>query len=329
MTAQVEGSALGVDDLAELATEAFFYGFPLVFDLQEIERFTRAGMGSLAPAPMNVFSHAVALAGPQDTFVSINNDTVYSIANVDTAGGPVRLDVPDAAGRYYVLQFVDAWTNNFAYVGRRATGTAARSFLLVGPEWDDEQPDDTTLIRFPTAVASIVGRWAVDGEADLPAVRELQARAAADAERRGGRAARARSGGATDRVLRAPARVAAGLSAGGPRPPLPAALRPAGAVRGGLALHRSGLPTRGRAQSRARGGAGATGGRAQGRPRPAAERVGPDVPPVRLQPGLLRGRCARPGPRGSCPTTRSATSCARWRRAPGSGATTATRPRTR
>ena len=30
-----------------------------------------------------------------------------------------------------VLQFVDAWTNNFAYVGRRATGTAAGSFLLV------------------------------------------------------------------------------------------------------------------------------------------------------------------------------------------------------
>ena len=174
MTAPVEGSELAVDDLAELATEAFFYGFPLVFDLQEIERFTRVGLGSLASAPMNVFSHAVALAGPQDTFVSVNNDTVYSIANVDTAGGPVRLDVPDAGGRYYVLQFVDTWTNNFAYVGRRATGTDARSFLLVGPEWDDEQPDDTTLIRFPTAVASIVGRWAVDGEADLPAVRELQ-----------------------------------------------------------------------------------------------------------------------------------------------------------
>src|SRR6478736_4371352 len=144
MTAQVEGSALGVDDLAELATEAFFYGFPLVFDLQEIERFTRVGLGSLASAPMNVFSHADALAGPQDTFVSVNNDTVYSIANVDTAGGPVRLDVPDAGGRYYVLQFVDAWTNNFAYVGHRATGTAAGSFLLVPPGWDGPEPGDAT-----------------------------------------------------------------------------------------------------------------------------------------------------------------------------------------
>jgi hypothetical protein len=32
------------------------------------------------------------------------------------------------------------------------------------------------VIRCPTAIASIVGRWAVDGEADLPAVRALQQR---------------------------------------------------------------------------------------------------------------------------------------------------------
>ena len=77
-------------------------------------------MGSLAPAPANIFSHATKLADPDDRFVSINNDTIYSIAQVDVSGGPVLLRVPDTAGRYYVLQFVDAWTNNFAYVGRRA-----------------------------------------------------------------------------------------------------------------------------------------------------------------------------------------------------------------
>jgi len=162
------------DHLEGLAAEAFIYGFPLVFDLQEVERFTRQGLGALAPAPLNVFSHATSLAGPKDTFVSINNDTLYSIANVDTSGGPVRMDVPDADGRYYVMQFVDAWTNNFAYVGRRATGTAAASHLLVPPAWDGEEPDDATVIRCPTAVVSIVGRWAVDGEDDLPIVRALQ-----------------------------------------------------------------------------------------------------------------------------------------------------------
>ena len=33
--------------------------------------------------------------------------------------GPLVLQVPDSGGRYYVLQFVDALTNNFAYLGRR------------------------------------------------------------------------------------------------------------------------------------------------------------------------------------------------------------------
>jgi hypothetical protein len=97
------------------------------------------------------------------------------MAQVDASVGPVRLDVPDSVGRYYVLQFVDAWTNNFAYIGHRATGTAAGSFLLVAPGWDGNAPDDVTVIRLPTTVASIVGRWAVDGPDDMPAVRELQA----------------------------------------------------------------------------------------------------------------------------------------------------------
>jgi hypothetical protein len=41
--------------------------------------------------------------------------------------------VPDTAGRYYVMQFMDFYTNNFAYVGKRTTGTAAGSYAVVGP----------------------------------------------------------------------------------------------------------------------------------------------------------------------------------------------------
>lgn len=166
---QVDGSELGA-----LAVEAFFYGFALVFNLHEVQRFEREGIGAVPARPDNQFGHATRLAGPETKFVSINNDTVYSIANVDVSGGPVRLDVPDTNGRYYVLQFVDAWTNNFAYVGQRATGTEAASFLLVPHDWDGESPRDARVIRLPTHIATIVGRWAVDGEADLPNVTELQ-----------------------------------------------------------------------------------------------------------------------------------------------------------
>lgn len=163
------------DDRVALAAEVFIYSFPLVFDLQEVDRFTQSGIGSVPATPFNRFGHAASLAGPEEKFVSINNDTVYSIAQVDLSGGPVRLDVPDTGGRYYVLQFVDAWTNNFAYVGHRATGTQAGSYLLVPPDADGALSSGLTTIRFPTAIGSIVGRWAVDGEDDLQAVASLQA----------------------------------------------------------------------------------------------------------------------------------------------------------
>jgi hypothetical protein len=127
MESGVPGSG---QDLKALAAQAFIYGFPLVFDLQEVAGFERDGIGDVPATPFNQFGHARALAGPESKFVSINNDTVYSIANLDVSGGPVRLDVPDSHGRYYVMQFVDAWTNNFAYVGHRGTGTEAASYRL-------------------------------------------------------------------------------------------------------------------------------------------------------------------------------------------------------
>ncbi|TLG06352.1 DUF1254 domain-containing protein [Nocardia cyriacigeorgica] len=160
--------------LPELAARAYIYGFPLVFNLEQVDRYVREGVGANPAAAFNTFSHARTLAGPADTFVTINNDTLYSMAQVDLSVGPVALHVPDTAGRYYVLQFVDAWTDNFAYVGHRATGTAAGDFLLVPPGWTGDIPSGVTVISFPTTVASIVGRWACAGDADLPAVHALQ-----------------------------------------------------------------------------------------------------------------------------------------------------------
>jgi hypothetical protein len=170
------------EELTELATEAFVVGFPLVFDLEQVVRFVEDGIGGVPATPFNVFGHARELAGPDDTFVSINNDTVYSIAQVDLGVGPIRLSVPAAGDRYHVLQFVDAWTNNFAYVGTRATGGAGGEFLLLPPEADDAGTGaegsavdaEVLAIRFPTRVGTIVGRWAVDGPDDLPAVHALQ-----------------------------------------------------------------------------------------------------------------------------------------------------------
>ena len=71
-----------------------------MFDLEQVDRSAKQGIGSIPASPFNVFGHARRLAGPDERFVSSNNDTVYSVANVDVSGGPVRFDVPDSHGRY-------------------------------------------------------------------------------------------------------------------------------------------------------------------------------------------------------------------------------------
>ncbi len=165
-------------DLAEkikLATEAFVYGYPLVYSMRELAKFP-AGPNLVQPEPLpyNTFGYARKLLDPKAHFVSPNNDTLYLIAMCDVRSGPLVLHVPDTEDRYYVLQFVDAWTNNFAYIGRRATGTAAGRYLLAARGYSGPAPQDMPVVDAPTGVFAIVGRIAVDGEADLPAAHALQ-----------------------------------------------------------------------------------------------------------------------------------------------------------
>jgi hypothetical protein len=162
------------DTLEDLAAEAYIYGFALRFNLTQIQRSVTTGFGGLPAAPFNQFGHATKLADPGDTFVSVNNDTIYSIAMIDTTAGPVTLQVPAVSERYFVLQFVDAWTNNFAYVGTRSTGAEGGTFLLTPPGWTGTVPGGHRRISLPTTVAAIIGRWACSGADDLPAVAEQQ-----------------------------------------------------------------------------------------------------------------------------------------------------------
>jgi len=161
--------------LSQLAAKAYVYGFPLVFSVEQARRYATTGVGANPAAIYNTLSHARTLAGPKDTFVSINNDTVYTMAQLDLTVGPLLFGVPDTDGEYYVAQFIDAWTDNFAYVGKRATGTHAQRYLIVPPGWEATAPDDVDdVIHAPTTLVSIILRWACASADDLPRVHALQ-----------------------------------------------------------------------------------------------------------------------------------------------------------
>ena len=72
----------------------------------------------------NRFRHYARGFTPDDRdIVTPNNDTPYSWAWFDLRAEPVVISVPASPERYYVIQLVDLYTHNFAYIGSRATGT--------------------------------------------------------------------------------------------------------------------------------------------------------------------------------------------------------------
>ncbi|MEJ8295898.1 DUF1254 domain-containing protein [Delftia tsuruhatensis] len=171
-------------DLSTLAEEAVIHTCPL-YEMRRMRAATsprRNAAGEAAPAPLrwcNQFVHArQLLRAGTSRVVTPNNDTLYTNAWLDLGAGPLVIDVPDTAGRYYVLGLLDFFTNPFAHIGQRLTGTAARSFLVTPPGWQGTLPPPFDApgahIAAPTPWLWVIGRILVDGEHDLPAVHALQ-----------------------------------------------------------------------------------------------------------------------------------------------------------
>ena len=170
----VRSPAMTDADLTQAAVRTYLYGYPMLYNLDETRKVFEGSTTLVDDAGPNRFGPARRLLGPEAKFVTPNNDTLYLIAACDVSAGPLVLDVPDTADRYYVLQFVDAWSNNFAYVGRRATGTKAGRYLLTAPGAGAVAPAGMTVVEAPSTVFAIVGRIQVNSDADLAAVHALQ-----------------------------------------------------------------------------------------------------------------------------------------------------------
>ncbi|WP_433210192.1 DUF1254 domain-containing protein [Dactylosporangium sp. CS-047395] len=143
------------DDLPALAAEAYGYGYPLLQDLHAVS----------TASVFNAWTHQRTVPGTAHA----NPDLLYSTAQLDLSGGPIWLRVPATDGRYHVVQFVDAWTDNFAYVGSRTTGDEPREYLLVPPGWAGREAPAAEVIRVPTMIATLIARFAAG-----PGVHELQ-----------------------------------------------------------------------------------------------------------------------------------------------------------
>ena len=146
------------------AEVGYVYGLPLV-ELHDTVRAFRF---------RNTIISIAALTTPESKrVVSPNVDTAYTVGWLSLTQGPLVIDVPDTAGRFYTFQFMDAFTNSFAYVGSGVTGTKAGSYLLAPPGWSGDVPAGVHLLRSPTNTIWLLGRTLVDDAADLAKVKPL------------------------------------------------------------------------------------------------------------------------------------------------------------
>jgi len=166
------------NEVRAITKEATIYGFPLVDSYRIQYSYFVDRNGSEYKAPWNTLANNARVYTPDDKAIQTpNSDTPYSFIGVDLRAEPLVLTVPAIEkGRYYSVQFIDMYTFNFAYVGSRATGNGAGSFILAGPTWNGQKPPGIkAVIRSETEFAFMIIRTQLFNPADIDNVKKIQA----------------------------------------------------------------------------------------------------------------------------------------------------------
>ena len=165
----------GAEDFV-IASDAYIYGYPLITMEMTRRVVTNVATSEGTHAPMGQLINMRAY--PDASFRDVtapNADTLYTTAFFDIGDEPWVLSAPDMKGRYFLLPFLDGWTNVFAVPGSRTTGTQGQTFVITGPGWSGAVPAGMTQLKSPTAIVWLLGRIYCTGTPeDYAAVHELQ-----------------------------------------------------------------------------------------------------------------------------------------------------------
>lgn len=175
---QAGQTALTPAEVRAIAKEAYVYGFPMV-DSYRIQHAYFVDSGSKEfKAPWNTLVNTPRVYTPSDTAVQTpNSDTPYSWLGMDLRAEPIVLSLPPIdKNRYFSVQFIDAYTYNFDYLGSRSTGNDGGTYLVAGPGWKGETPNGIKkVLRSETDFNWAVFRTQLFNPADIDNVKKVQA----------------------------------------------------------------------------------------------------------------------------------------------------------
>jgi hypothetical protein len=185
-TAVAQPAQISEAEAHAIAIEGYHYLYPLV--TMEITRrqLTNVEPGKGFGGPMNTVANIRAYPTAEDrAVVRPNFDTLYTSLFLDMSKEPMVVSIPDTNGRFYVFPILDMWSDVFASLGWRTTGTKAMNVVLVAPNWRPELrgarllaelklPAETRIIEATTPVVWVIMRTKTDGPDDYAAVHRVQ-----------------------------------------------------------------------------------------------------------------------------------------------------------
>src|ERR1700729_4654543 len=161
-----------------IAKEAYIYGFPVVDNYRVQYAYFVDTKNREYKAPWNQIWNSTRLFTAADKAIqTANSDTLYSMVGADLRAEPLVLTVPAMEkDRYFSVQLIDYYTQNFDYIGTRTSGNGGGTFLLAGPGWNGETPKGVDKVfRAETELAFPGYRTQLFNPGDLDNVKRVQA----------------------------------------------------------------------------------------------------------------------------------------------------------
>src|SRR3984893_1449905 len=161
-----------------IVKEAYIYGEPIVDNYRVQYAYFVDTKSPEYKAPWNHIWNSARLFSPADKAIqTANSDTLYSMVGADLRAEPIVLTVPAMEkNRYFSVQLIDYYTQNFDYIGTRTSGNGGGTFLLAGPGWKGEIPNGIDKVfRSETELAFPGYRTQLFNPTDLDNVKKVQA----------------------------------------------------------------------------------------------------------------------------------------------------------
>ena len=159
----------------QIGLEAYTYGLPLLVTNSTFLTMTSVNVSQGAYGPVNQFNNVRSANTASSTAVVAPGSTsLSSIAWLDLTDEPQVVHVPKVTGHYFVLAFIDPYTENIVNLGT-AGNTAPGDYVIENPQQRTVTiPAGSHALPVDYSRIWVIGSTQLKGPSDVAAVNEIQ-----------------------------------------------------------------------------------------------------------------------------------------------------------